>query len=374
MSTDDLEITPQDADDLERSLVRHQPGDQRIVSATDFQPVMSVEEAIRRKQAITQFVSDLMRKDHDYGVIPGTPKATLLKPGAERLCSYFGLTPKYTVLHRELDFTGQQHGGEAFAFYEVRCSLYRGGSYIAEADGSCSSFESKYRWRDSKRKCPHCKAEAIIRGKQEYGGGWLCFKKQGGCGAKFSDGDKAVESQKTGRVPNPDIHDQFNTILKMAEKRALIAATLIAVNASEFFTQDLEDIGAPTDRDYLDGGSKEAAQAVADKKLKQAKEKPDNPAGIGDMVEAFGKLKERLTMHEPKPGDGEKLYYRVLGAWGAEHANDKTFQTNRDAARAAYRELESAAKDWESRPSPEVEGFDSAGKTAEQLWPHGDPA
>jgi hypothetical protein len=32
-----------------------------------------------------------------------------------------------------------------------------------------------------------------------------------------------------------------NTILKMAQKRALIAATLIATGASDYFTQDMED-------------------------------------------------------------------------------------------------------------------------------------
>jgi hypothetical protein len=32
-----------------------------------------------------------------------------------------------------------------------------------------------------------------------------------------------------------------NTVKKMAQKRALVCATLLAVNASEFFTQDLED-------------------------------------------------------------------------------------------------------------------------------------
>jgi len=44
------------------------------------------------------------------------------------------------------------------------------------------------------------------------------------------------------RVPNENIFDQVNTIKKMAQKRALVAATLVAVNASEFFTQDLEDL------------------------------------------------------------------------------------------------------------------------------------
>jgi hypothetical protein len=44
------------------------------------------------------------------------------------------------------------------------------------------------------------------------------------------------------RVPNEDIYSQVNTILKMAEKRALVAATLVTVNASDFFTQDMEDL------------------------------------------------------------------------------------------------------------------------------------
>jgi len=36
--------------------------------------------------------------------------------------------------------------------------------------------------------CPECGQAAIIKGKAEYGGGYLCWKKKGGCGAKFPDG------------------------------------------------------------------------------------------------------------------------------------------------------------------------------------------
>ena len=71
-----------------------------------------------------------------------------------------------------------------------------------------------------------------------------CFKKRGGCGAKFRDGDEQIESQQAGRVFNPDIADQVNTIQKMSQKRSLVAAVLLAVNASEFFTQDIEDLHA----------------------------------------------------------------------------------------------------------------------------------
>jgi hypothetical protein len=124
--------------------------------------------------------------------------------------------------------------------------LYRGGVKVGAGDASCSSRESKYRWRNAARVCPTCGQAAIIKGKAEFGGGWLCFKKNGGCGAKFDDGDAAIEGQPVGRAPNPDIADVDNTILKMAEKRALIAATLIATNVSDFFTQDMEDFADVT--------------------------------------------------------------------------------------------------------------------------------
>src|SRR5208337_3655678 len=43
------------------------------------------------------------------------------------------------------------------------------------------------------------------------------------------------------RVPNLDVADQINTILKMSQKRALVAATLIVTGLSDHFTQDIED-------------------------------------------------------------------------------------------------------------------------------------
>ena len=208
---------------------------------SQFMPALSIELAVERYSAVTEFVSRVLRNDVDYGVIPGTEKRTLLKPGAEKLTTFFGLSTRFELLERIEDWTGEQHGGEPFFYYLYRCQLHRGDLLVAEADGSCNSRETKYRWREARRVCPACSQAAIIKGREEYGGGWLCFKKQGGCGAKYRDGDEAIESQPTGRVPNPDIADQVNTIQKMAQKRALIASVLIAVNASEFFTQDVED-------------------------------------------------------------------------------------------------------------------------------------
>lgn len=209
---------------------------------SQFMPAMTIEAAVERYNTITEFVSRVLRRDVDYGAIPGTDKLTLLKPGAEKLTTFFGLSTRFRLIERTEDWSGEEHGGEPFFYYLYRCQLSRGDLLIAEADGSCNSRETKYRYREAQRLCPECGNAAIIKGKEEYGGGWLCFRKKGGCGAKFSTGDPVIETQQVGRVPNADIADQVNTIQKMGQKRSLIAATLLAVNASEFFTQDVEDM------------------------------------------------------------------------------------------------------------------------------------
>jgi len=205
-------------------------------------PVMDLAQAGDRYNAMTAFVRGLMHDGSDFGVIPGTNgKPVLLKPGAEKLCTFFGLSKRFVLAQSIEDWTGDTHGGEPFFYYLYRCQLWRGDLLVAESDGSCNSRESKYRWRKSERVCPACGQPTIIKGRAEYGGGWLCFAKKGGCGAKYGDGDPDIEGQATGRVANPDIADQVNTVQKMAQKRALIGTTLLAVNASEFFTQDMED-------------------------------------------------------------------------------------------------------------------------------------
>jgi len=126
--------------------------------------------------------------------------------------------------------------------YEVTCVLWRKGTQfvIAEGLGSCSSYETKYKYRQGERKCPSCNQATIIKGKAEYGGGWLCFKKKGGCGAKFEDGDQAIETQTVSRVLNEDMADSKNTILKIAVKRALVSAVIAATRSSGIFTPDME--------------------------------------------------------------------------------------------------------------------------------------
>lgn len=216
--------------------------------AENYKPVLTIVEVLERQDMIRQYAAAVMREGEDYGVIPGTgTRKVLLKPGAEKLVRIFGLTPRFTDVKIEEDWTGEAHGGEMFFAYTIKCSLYRNEVFMGDADGSCNSWEKKYRYSSRQRRCPVCGAEAIITGKREYGGGFICFDKKGGCKAKFGDNDPRITSQSTEQVADPDIADKVNTIRKMAEKRALVASCLITVGASEFFTQDMET-PAPQER------------------------------------------------------------------------------------------------------------------------------
>lgn len=216
--------------------------DNEIVQQDIFMaPVVTVDHALRAYQAKKELIDRIMKAEVDYGTIPGSTKPTLLKAGAEKATSFFGLNPHFVDAEVVNDWTGEQHGGEPFFYYRRTCNLYRGNILVASVDGSCNSWEKKYRYRDGVRICPKCNKPTIIKGKEEYGGGWLCFAKKGGCGAKFPNDAPEIVKQEIGQVKNPDIADLVNTILKMADKRALVAATLIATGLSEYFTQDIDD-------------------------------------------------------------------------------------------------------------------------------------
>ena len=202
------------------------------------------EEFIADIKAINEFqriVHECLISGQDFGVIPGTTKPTLLKPGAEKIAKLLGLADHYELVDRQEEWDP----AKPLFRYLIRCRLVHlgTGAVISEGLGECNSMEAKYRWRESKRKCPECGTETIIKGKEEWGGGWLCFKKMGGCGYKWPDGAPEIENQKIGRVENEDIYSQVNTILKMAKKRALVDAALSAGRLSNVFTQDIEDTG-----------------------------------------------------------------------------------------------------------------------------------
>jgi len=149
-----------------------------------------------------RFSGAALTEDVDYGKIPGVEKPSLWKPGAEKLCVLFMLDPQTDVEER--------YSPDGHLNVIARTTMYHSptGARLGSGIGICTTKETRYAYRQGQRVCPECGEAAIIKGKEEYGGGWLCFKKKNGCGEKWADGDPGIESQTTGRTDNPDLPDQ----------------------------------------------------------------------------------------------------------------------------------------------------------------------
>jgi len=199
--------------------------------------VMRPDDLLRRMRLIQEVASRAMVEKVDYGTIPGCgDKPTLFKAGAEKLCVVFRLVPRIETTTTELGGGHREVSSVCYMHYSSH-----DGPVVGQGVGTCSTMETKYRYRQGQRKCPACGRETIIKGKEEFGGGWLCFAKMGGCGAKFGSVDKSIVDQQVGRVENSDPADCYNTALKMSKKRALVDACLTTTGASAIFTQDIED-------------------------------------------------------------------------------------------------------------------------------------
>lgn len=210
---------------------------------------MAIEQVKRLVNIVVGLSNEVFKPGVDFGVIPGTgDKPTLLQPGMEKLLRALHLRAVYVERSKIEDFD------KGLFFYRYECQLFdwETGECVGTAIGSANSYESKWRWREGKRKCPKCDAEAINRSKfpprnqPNAEPGWYCYGKIGGCGSEFAANDPAIVDQRTGRIENPDIFDQMNTCDKIAQKRALGSAIKTVANVSMLYTVDLEDF-APYD-------------------------------------------------------------------------------------------------------------------------------
>ena len=243
---------------------------------------LDVGRAVAMRMAVVEVMKQVMKEGTDFGEIPGTtqagkkPKKVLLQPGAEVLCQVFRLRPEYVVETRDerLDFI----------LREVRCKLYNSvtGELVGEAIGSANSREQKYLVQTAARVCPACGKAAIIKGKEDYGGGWLCFGKKGGCGAKYSDDDKKILDQ-TGAISADKVMDLHNTIISIAQKRAYVKAVRNATACSDIFTD--EDT-PPDDDDHGQAGGSAHAQRTQAKPTTAPKA---SAIQIRDLSEALTK-------------------------------------------------------------------------------------
>lgn len=195
---------------------------------------LSSAQVVEQVQLIQKVLNSVMKVDEHYGVIPGTKKPTLLKAGAEKLCLTFRLSPSYSIeridhanSHREYIIT-------------AKLTHIPTGKVWGEGVGSCSSLEKKYRYR----------SDAVNTGRPVPRSYWDNGRDQAAIGGKGFIAQKDENGawmihESSGVKENPDLAEVYNTVLKIAKKRALVDVTLNACAASDIFTQDLEENHEP---------------------------------------------------------------------------------------------------------------------------------
>lgn len=159
-----------------------------------------VEALNNTRKLIADYVKANLVRDQDYGIIPGCDKDSLYKPGAQKLRMLFGLGIKIEIVKDNTLIERENN----FCMFTYRASVFnlRNDVVIASCEGSCNSQEKKYRERSEWRE---------------------------------------VNGKKVKVTVPAQAFDQLNTIMKMAQKRAIVGATIEATGVSDYFTQDLED-------------------------------------------------------------------------------------------------------------------------------------
>lgn len=129
----------------------------------------------------------ILKRDIDFGIIPGTQRPSLYKSGAEAIAMGYGLLQHYEMVSSIENWDGDV----PFFMYTVKCSLCK------VVDGKEYVFSSAY-------------------------------------------GSANTKEKRNGRN---DAFNAANSTLKMAMKRSLTSAAIAVSGLSSAFTMDIEDSG-----------------------------------------------------------------------------------------------------------------------------------
>jgi hypothetical protein len=206
---------------------------------------MSAAEVVQHAVSVQEVMRAVMKPDVHYGKIPGTPKPTLYKPGAEVLCMAFRIADEYQVDDLSTDDVIR---------YRVTCygKHQTTGTCLGSGMGEASTGEEKYKWRGAicaeEFEVTPVTMRRVKFGKQKGGGFY-----------------------KANQI-RTEPADLANTVLKMACKRAKIAMVLNVTAASDIFSQDLEELDE-TLREHLageDGGGEPVLSELAQRLVGEA--------------------------------------------------------------------------------------------------------
>lgn len=178
---------------------------------------LTIDEVLAKSRLVRDVVVKVMKKGQHYDTIPGCgQKSCLLQAGAQQLGVTFNLCANPVIL--DTVNTPEEY---SVTIKVDLCSS--SGICVASAIGRASSREEKYHWRKSV-----CDEEFSENPENKRRIKWK----------KGWNGSPATKEYQI--MVNPA--DVANTVLKIANKRAYVAAILNATAASDQFTQDIEDM------------------------------------------------------------------------------------------------------------------------------------
>lgn len=346
----------------------------QIVDVSKF--ALSIEAIVSQRELIKQCMAKAMTEGQHYGKIDGCgPKPTLLQPGAQLLAHLFRLRPEYEIMETDLE------GGHKR--FRINCRLFVMGSVppipIAQGVGEASSMESKHRFRNAAKEIRWTEDSVpavywnLHRKDKETGGhtaqDWLKNSYDGAnMGTKKNEQGAWVFVEYLGgnedKVENPNPSDVFNTVLKMAKKRAFVDSTITATASSDFFSQDLEDI-----RDNVEATRSEKVADATEVKASAPGATNTPTSGTtatghwGDVVCTYGKAKGPLR--GKKLGDLNDTNLKYLAdMFLVEGKHIKDGDRKMVAALAIWQ----ATGRKDSTPAPKESEFQFNGKHHERLY------
>jgi len=281
-----------------------------------------MHEAHRRMAALKRFVFGELQEGVDYGMIPGTHTRSLWQPGAQKLSFIFGFYPLFVEQKSIEDYE------KGLFMYRYKCQLLQKGSDIlmGEAIATCSSMETKYRfrWVDVTRN--RAEAEKLMMATP----GDYRFKR---------DRNGRESNVLLQRIENPDIMDMQNTVCRMAQKRSYVAACVQATRAADIFSYDLSS----DDEDTENRPPRQTDRPKQREEVEKEKEDlygapPDGAANNGGTAggtaeEAF---KKDMAQYKERLGDDE--FFSILGAYGYETPDQVTPGQPRNKIRIAMQQ------------------------------------
>lgn len=254
---------------------------------------MTLKDLQAQITRIRQAMKAVMQPGVHYGVIPGTPKPTLYKPGAELLFAMFRISPEPDI---------EDLSEEDLIRYRVRMRGVHAptGNVIGWGVGECSTSEEKYRWRNAV-----CQEEFDETDPERRRVKWQKWKDR-------RTGEWHTEKRIMVRTTPADL---ANTALKMAAKRARVDLALSALGASDVFNQDLEDLEAELRETLLEGEDESGEPIEPKRRGKPAARAPQARSSNGNGQRSGNATEKQVGLIRLKldqAGIGENYFLRAF--------------------------------------------------------------